>query len=304
MDEVARACFAQGDAPPSPIFSALLRILGFLLLGLITTISWFIARQYQDLNIFSGTLLCALAIWFGLQGWLRGAISALFGWFRLAASIAAGYFFGTDAGTAAGLSGIAASVGGFYLCAIGVYLAIGLLGRLVIDPKRSPGTLNATAGLCLGTAEGLVLFALVSWPLSLYQPAWNTSPVSLTGKLSQNVSEVAAPFVPAEASGVVELVALARDARAGIDPEKVDRERLATLFEPVRAHPKIQALSNDTELRMLVQQKSTAGLLKHPKILDLLNDKEIQSLAAGIDLHAVAAVLRAGVRKQPGKTAE
>jgi len=294
----------SGTPGPSLMFVVLLRVLVFSLLGLVTVISWFVARQHQNLNIFSGTLLCVLAIWFGLQGWLQGAISALFGWFRLAASIAGGYFFGTIAGTAAGLSGIAASVGGFYLCAIGAYLVIGLLGRLVIDPKRSPGTLDATAGLCLGTAEGLVLFALVSWPLSLYQPAWNTSPVSLTGKLSQEVSKAAAPLVPAQASGVVELVELARDARAGIDPEKVDQERLATLFAPVRSHPKIQALSNDAELRTLVQQKNTTALIKHPKVLDLLNDKEIQSLAAGIDLHEVASVLRVGVRAEPRKFEE
>ncbi|MBP7634914.1 CvpA family protein [Candidatus Ozemobacteraceae bacterium] len=293
-----------GTAGPSLMFVVLLRVLVFSLLGLAAVISWFVARQHQNLNIFSGTLLCVLAVWFGLQGWLQGAISALLGWFRLAAAIVAGYFFGSFAGTAAGLSGIAASVGGFYLCAIGVYLVIGLLSRLVIDPKRSPGMLDATAGLCLGMAEGLVLFALVSWPLSLYQPAWNTSPVSLTGKLSQEVSNVAAPFVPPQASGVVELVALARDAKAGIDPEKVDRERLATLFAPVQSHPKIQALSNDTELRTLVQQKNTTALMKHPKVLDLLNDKEIQDLAAGIDFHEVASVLRAGLRAEPRKLEE
>ena len=120
----------SGTPGPSLMFVVLLRVLVFSLLGLVTVISWFVARQHQNLNIFSGTLLCVLAIWFGLQGWLQGAISALFGWFRLAASIAGGYFFGTIAGTAAGLSGIAASVGGFYLCAIGAYLVIGLLGRL------------------------------------------------------------------------------------------------------------------------------------------------------------------------------
>lgn len=286
------------------MFVVLLRVLVFSLLGLVTVISWFVARQHQNLNIFSGTLLCVMAIWFGLQGWLQGAISALFGWLRLAASIAAGYFFGTIAGAAAGLSGIAAAVGGFYLCAFGVYVVIGLLGRLVLDPKRSPGMLDAAAGLCLGAAEGVVLFALISWPLSLYHPRWNTAPVSLAGKLSQEVSEVAAPFVPAQASGVVELVSLARDARAGIDPEKVDQERLATLFAPVRSHPKVQALSNDAELRTLVQQKNTTALMKHPKILGLLNDKEIQELAAGIDLHEVASILRAGLRAEPRKVEE
>lgn len=281
------------------MFVVLLRLLVFSFLSLGIVISWFVARQHQDLNIFSGTLLCVLTIWFGLQGWLQGAVSALFGWFRLATSVATGYFFGPMAGAAAGMGGIAASIGGFYLCAIAVFVVIGLLGRLVIDPKRPPGTLDATAGLCLGAAEGLVLFALVSWPLSLYQPRWNTAPVSLTGKLSQEISEVAAPFIPAQASGVVELVALARDARAGIDPEKVDQERLATLFAPVRSHPKVQALSNDAELRTLIQQKNTTALMKHPKVLDLLNDKEIQGLAAGIDLHEVASVLRAGLRAEP-----
>ncbi|HOT28836.1 MAG TPA: CvpA family protein [Candidatus Ozemobacteraceae bacterium] len=295
---------ASGTIGPSPMFVVLLRILVFSFLGFAAVISWFIARQHQDLNIFTWTLLCVLTIWFGFQGWLQGAISAVLGWFRLAASIAAGYFFGTIAGSAAGLSGFAATVGGFYLCAIGVYVVIGLLGRLAIDPKRSPGMLDAAAGLFLGAAEGFVLFALVSWPLSLYQPVWNTSPVSLAGNVSQKVSGVVSPFVPAQASGVVELVALARDAKSGIDPEKVDQERLATLFAPVRSHPKVQALSNDAELRTLIQQKNAAALMKHPKVLDLLNDKDVQSLAAGIDLHEVASVLRAGLRAEPRKYEE
>ena len=51
----------------------------------------------------------------------------------------------------------------------------------------------------------------------------------------------------------------------------------------------------------MIQQKNAAALMKHPKILALLNDKEIQALATGIDLHEVAAVLRAGLRAEPRK---
>lgn len=283
------------------MFGFLLRALtGFLLTALIVS-SWFIAAQMHNLNIFLGTLLGALVIWFGLQGYLLGAAAALFGWGKFFAAVFAGYFFGTAAGTAVGMGGIAASIGGFYLCAIAVYVVIGLFGKLLIDPNRTPGFFDRSLGLCLGAAEGIIMFALAAWPLSLYQPAWNQAPASLPTQLSKAVSErVIDPLVPAQASGVVVLFELARDARGGIDPEKVDRQRLSTIFEPVKSHPKIQALSNDAEVCALVQQKNAAGLMKHPKVIALLNDPEIQSLAAGIDLHEVASLLRPGV-KRPGE---
>ncbi|HEY9070688.1 MAG TPA: CvpA family protein [Candidatus Ozemobacteraceae bacterium] len=298
MDEVARACFPKGDAPSSPVFSALLRLLILALLAAVAGSAWMIARERQDLNIFLGVLLGVFLVWFGLQGWRQGAAATLFGWIRLLGSFGAGYLLGPAAGETIGLGGLAASIAGFYLCAIVIFLLAGLAGKLLFAPDRKPGLFDRLAGLVSGAAEAVLLFALVAWGLSMQPPAWNKAAPARAMQLTEEVSRnLLAPLVPEQASGVVELVSLAKAAQGGIDPQKIDRQRLEAFIEPVRSHPKLRAVSDDAELRSLAQQKDFARLMRHPKITALMNDPEIQSLATNLDLHELSAILRPGIAR-------
>ncbi|HNW36789.1 MAG TPA: CvpA family protein [Candidatus Ozemobacteraceae bacterium] len=288
----------RASAGHSRMFGFLTNVLAVCMLTAFVASSWFIAREMHDLNVFLGVLLTALTVWFGLQGYQFGAAGALFSWGRFAACVAAGYLFGSAAGNAIGLGGFAASVTGFYLCAIAVFVFIGFLGKLVFAPNRIPGFVDKIAGLVLGAAEGVFLFTLASWVVSLYPPDWNQSQPAFPARVAEQVSgKLIEPLVPAQASGVVELFALARDARRGIDPQKIDHERLSAIFQPLRSNPRFQELAGDPELRSLTQQKDYVGLMKHPKVTALLNDKDFQTLANGIDLNAFSSIVRQAIKK-------
>ena len=267
------------------------------MLTALVVISWFVAREMHDLNIFLGALFTALTIWFGLQGYRYGAAGALFSWGRFAAAIAVGYLFGSDAGKAIGLGGFAASVSGFYLCAIVVFIFIGMLGKLVFIPERIPGFADKIVGLFLGAAEGVVFFTVATWVVSLYPPDWNQSQQALPSRVAEQVSgQLIEPFVPAQASGVIELFVLARDARKGIDLQKIDQEKLSAMFQPLRSNPRIQQIADDSELRSLIQQKDFVRLMKHPKVTALLNDRDFQTLAAGIDWNKFSSIVRPAIK--------
>ncbi len=234
--------------------------------------------------------------YFAFCAWRRGFLEEILSLIRFFGALALGYLLSPFAGEWLGFSGIIAPVIGFYTVFLGSFFGMGFLFRFLKPRDKSTTLPGRILGLALGAGEGILFFGLLGTFLSLV-PLRNSTGLSSVANSPgvQAVRAVLGPLVPEEASGAAELITLARDLNKGIDPEMVDREAIARQLEPLRSNPAIRAVSEDPEIRQLLESRRFMDIARNPKVLQLLSDPDIRRLTRQVDLKSLADAIRKGI---------
>jgi uncharacterized membrane protein required for colicin V production len=225
-----------------------------------------------------------LTIASAIKAYQKGIIKELLAYIKLILAFVAGWFFKGQVGALLPVPGLFASIAGFYLVFLSVFLLFPLAARF-ITPEKEPGSLSklfaALAGAIEGLALGMILFiALTIIPgsdLANHQPP-------LLKSLTSKASKALEPMLPAKAGKTIKAVkTMTRISRGGIDPKKVNREELAEVFKPLNDIPEIKQIQNDPELRKLIAEKQIKKIIKHPAIEKLARNPELQEKFLQID---------------------
>ncbi|MFZ2957441.1 MAG: CvpA family protein [Candidatus Ozemobacteraceae bacterium] len=239
------------------------------------------------------------AILFGFTTFRHGILHELRWFIKLGSAVALGLFFRDQIAKLLGLSGLLGMLVGFYLTFLVTYILVGwLLNR--VAPEGPPTLPGRWLGFVFGFLEGGLFFSLVVYLIPFAAP--NSALDNNRESLGAQIAEACmAPVSKRIASTPLVLLEVARDARGGIDPQKMDRESLTRQFEPLRNNPKIRALGEDAEFSRLLTAKDFKGLLQHPKVVALYSDPELEKLGNAIDWPAVAKAIRQGIQPPGGQ---
>ncbi len=231
--------------------------------------------------MFPAILLLILAS--AIKSWQKGIFICLLSYLRLVLAFGAGWLFKTEIGQLLNITGIFRDIAGFYATFLGLYF---ILGRMIkmIARSNQPAIFSKILGSIAGGFEGLVFGMLIFVALTIvpgsqlaeHQPQYLKD---LTG----STEKILTPLLPDNANKAVKAMKTMSRLSKGIDPQKVDIEKMSKLMRPVAEMPEMQEVQNNPEVQQLIAEKNMRGLFKHPAVRKLIENPQLQEKIMNLD---------------------
>ncbi|MBF0500329.1 MAG: CvpA family protein [Candidatus Riflebacteria bacterium] len=228
-------------------------------------------------------------LYLSFVGYQRGGVKEISSVIRFGVAVFLAYLFGGRIGEIFGLRGVLGHVVGFYGLFLILFLSAGLIFRHLFSDGTPPGSIDRFFGIILGGIEGLALGLFVAWISGMVPGAPVNSPLSaLAGRVID-------PLLMNQ-KGIIPIMKLARDCRNGIDPEKIDMEKVRRETAPIIQNPALRNITDDPVLKERIRLKDFGAVMKDKKIRDLLSDPEFKKSMDSINWDVVVAEIQKGAR--------
>ncbi len=274
--------FDTGNTIDYPYFVKKLLIKSLLLMVFIALIiaSAWLAISEPIYILATIVLTIAACIYRAYQ---RGIYREFFTLLRFFGSLTIGWYFSADIGKALGLPVMLATVSGFYLTFISLYILSGVLIKWLRPEKKELSVPVKILGGLLGGFEGIIVAWLLVLAVSML-PGSRLADYHEFTLLTRPVEDMLMPIMPAEALNTVEMVRTVQRVTKNFKPEKVDRAALQEILMPLAEMPEIIALQQDESLRHLIENRDFKAVLNHPALRSFLESEELRTKMQSIDL--------------------
>jgi hypothetical protein len=101
--------------------------------------------------------------------------------------------------------------------------------------------------------------------------------------LTGSTEKILTPLLPDNANKAVKAMKTMSRLSKGIDPQKVDIEKMSKLMRPVAEMPEMQEVQNNPEVQQLIGEKNMRGLFKHPAVRKLIENPQLQEKIMNLD---------------------
>ena len=265
-----------------------------VLFGLVIASAW---QAFSEPSYIIATALFTVAACI-LRAYQRGIYRELITLLRFFGSLALGWYLSVEVGRALGLPLMLASVSGFYLTFISLYLISGALIKWFSKKGEELSIPEKLLGGLLGGFEGIILAWVLIFTLSLLPGSKVAEYYPQLTQFTGPVENMLAPIMPEEAAQTVQMVKSVQRITQNFKPEKVDKEALQEILLPLAEMPELVALQQDESIQKLIESRDFQGLVNHPTLRNFLESEELRQRMQTIDLKKLERALVPDLYKQ------
>ncbi|NLF97575.1 MAG: CvpA family protein [Candidatus Riflebacteria bacterium] len=265
-----------------------------VLFGLVIASAW---QAFYEPSYIIATALFTLALCI-LRAYQRGIYRELVTLLRFFGSLGLGWYLSAEVGKALGLPAMVASISGFYLTFISLYLVSGALIRWFSKKGAELSIPEKILGGLLGGFEGVILAWILIFTLSLLPRSKISAYYPQLTQFTGPVENMLAPIMPEEAAQTVQMVKSMQRITQNFKPEKVDKVALQEIMLPLAEMPELVALQEDESIQKLIESRDFQGLVNHPTLRNFLESEELRQRMQSIDLKKLERALVPDLYKQ------
>jgi len=268
-----------------------------VLFGLVVASAW---QAFYEPTYIIATALFTLALCI-LRAYQRGIYRELVTLLRFFGSLGLGWYLSAEVGKALGLPAMLASISGFYLIFISLYLVSGALIRWFSKKDAELSIPEKILGGLLGGFEGVILAWILIFTLSLLPGSKISAYYPQLTQFTGPVENMLAPIMPEEAAQTVQMVKSMQRITQNFKPEKVDKVALQEIMLPLAEMPELVALQEDESIQKLIESRDFQGLVNHPTLRNFLESEELRQRMQSIDLKKLERALVPDLHKNPAR---
>ncbi|MBF0545487.1 MAG: CvpA family protein [Candidatus Riflebacteria bacterium] len=264
--------------------------------GALALVAWTITKELSVSALIDGLTVLNILL-FGFLGYLNGIAREIIFLVRFLGSLTVAYLLRTVAGSQLHLGGFLGQISGFYLIFLGLYTIIGLFLSGSYFYKFAPSSFQKKSGSLLGIIEGFFLSILLCSAVSLI-PLGKSNSFQTE---DSNVAKFGRLLLPSSLPGLDQktypFINLAMNCKNGIDPQKIDRQKILNEFRSLQDNPAIQDIKNDTLIQEYLRDGKFSNVLMHPKVRNLVNDNSFVDSVVGLNWSSICEEISKATKK-------